>query len=221
MRILLIEDEDHIASFITKGLSSEGHVVDRVASASEGLYRGLGGEHDLILLDLMLPDQEGHVVLEKMRTERVTTPVLVLSARETIDDKVRLLDLGANDYLTKPFAYRELAARIRALTRQDQSRSDVLEVGDLVLDTRARTVTRRGRSFDLPAREFALLKYLMRHAGEVMKRQELLDAVWGINFYTESNVVDVYVLYLRRKLDVDGEPSVIETVRGVGYRVRG
>jgi len=221
VRILLIEDEDHIASFITKGLSTEGHVVDRVGSASEGLCRSLEREHDLILLDLMLPDREGHVILEKMRTERVTTPVLVVSARETVDDKVRLLDLGASDYLTKPFAYRELAARVRALTRHDHGRSDLLEVGDLALDTRARRVTRHGRSFDLPARQFALLEYLMRHADQVMTRQELLDAVWGINFYTESNVVDVYVLYLRRKLDDGGGPSVIETVRGVGYRVRG
>jgi DNA-binding response OmpR family regulator len=220
MRILLVEDEDNIASFITKGLSAEGHVIDRVTSAADALDQGMDTNLDLILLDLMLPDGDGRSVLKKVREEHVATPVVVVSARSEIDDKVDLLDMGANDYLTKPFAFRELSARVRAVTRQEQARSDVLEVGDLALDTRTRTATRGPRTVDLAAREFALLDYLMRHAGQVLARQQLLDAVWGINFYTESNVVDVYIRYLRRKLDVPGEPSVIETVRGVGYRVR-
>jgi two-component system OmpR family response regulator len=167
----------------------------------------------------MLPDGDGRDVLRKMRTGDMATPVLVVSARSEIDEKVDLLDMGANDYLTKPFAFRELAARVRALTRQEQVRSDVLEAGELTLDTRTRTASRGKRTVDLAAREFGLLEYLVRHAGQVLARQQLLDAVWGINFYTESNVVDVYVRYLRRKLDVEGAPSIIETVRGVGYRV--
>ena len=214
-----MEDEDRIASFVVKGLSSEGHIVDRAASLGEATELGGGTEHDLVVLDLVLPDGDGRSLLAELRTTRSDVPVLVLSALGEVDDKVDLLDMGANDYLAKPFAFRELAARVRALTRQDNVRSDVLEVDELTLDTRTRVVTRRERRFTLPAREFALLEYLMRHAGHVMGRQQLLDAVWGMNFYTESNVVDVYVRYLRRRLDTEDGPSVIETVRGVGYRI--
>jgi DNA-binding response OmpR family regulator len=219
VRILLVEDEDRIASFVVKGLSSEGHIVDRAASLGEATELGGGTEHDLVVLDLVLPDGDGRSLLAELRTTRSDVPVLVLSALGEVDDKVDLLDMGANDYLAKPFAFRELAARVRALTRQDNVRSDVLEVDELTLDTRTRVVTRGERRFTLPAREFALLEYLMRHAGHVMGRQQLLDAVWGMNFYTESNVVDVYVRYLRRRLDTEDGPSVIETVRGVGYRI--
>jgi DNA-binding response OmpR family regulator len=220
VRILLVEDEDRIASFVVKGLSSEGHNVDRAATRTEADCYGMGTDHDLVVLDLVLPDGDGRSLLKELRASRPDVPVLILSAQGDIDDKVELLDMGANDYLTKPFAFRELAARVRALTRQEQIRSDILEVGDLTLDTRSRVATRGDRSVDLPAREFALLEYLMRHAGQVMGRQQLLDAVWGMNFYTESNVVDVYVRYLRRRLDLPGEPSIIETVRGAGYRIR-
>lgn len=220
MRILLVEDEDRIASFVVKGLSAEGHTVDRVGSRREAGEMDLGADHDLVILDRLLPDGDGRTVLEDLRARHADVPVLVLSALGEVEDKVELLDLGANDYLAKPFAFRELAARVRALTRQEQSRPDVLEVGGITLDTRTRVVTRGGRHYDLPAREFALLAYLMRHPGQVMGRQQLLDAVWGMNFYTESNVVDVYVRYLRRRLDVEGEASVIETVRGAGYRIR-
>jgi DNA-binding response OmpR family regulator len=219
VRILLVEDEDRIASFIVKGLSSEGHIVDRARTLAEAGELGAGEEHDLVVLDLVLPDGDGRALLRELRATRVDVPVLVLSALGEVDDKVELLDMGANDYITKPFAFRELAARVRALTRQENARSDVLEVGELTLDTRTRVVTRGDRTFALPAREFALLEYLMRHVGQVLGRQQLLDAVWGMNFYTESNVVDVYVRYLRRRLDLEDGPSVIETVRGVGYRV--
>lgn len=219
MKILLVEDEERIASFIVKGLTSEGHTVDRVGTVAQAEEAGFGIGHDLVVLDLLLPDGDGRSLLEELRSTQSDVPVLVLSALGEVDDKVTLLDMGANDYLTKPFAFRELAARVRALTRQDAVRSDLLEVGDITLDTRSRVVTRRERRFDLPPREFALLEYLMRHAGQVLGRQQLLDAVWGMNYYTESNVVDVYVRYLRRRLDFEGEPSVIETVRGVGYRI--
>jgi DNA-binding response OmpR family regulator len=221
MRILLVEDEDGIASFITKGLSAEGHAVDRASSLATAAEMGAGSEHDLVVLDLLLPDGDGRDLLRDLRGSRAHVPVLVLSALGAVDDKVDLLDMGANDYLTKPFSFRELAARVRALTRQETPRSDILEVGELTLDTRSRVVTRGERRYDLAAREFALLEYLMRHPGQVLGRGQLLDAVWGYNFYTESNVVDVYVRYLRRKLDVEGEPSFIETIRGAGYRIRG
>jgi DNA-binding response OmpR family regulator len=219
MRILLVEDEDRIASFILKGLTAEGHLLERVASGSEALEPAFSGRHDLILLDLKLPDGDGREIVRRLRASRVQTPVLVLSAVGEIDDKVDLLDLGANDYLTKPFAFRELAARVRALTRPDPAHPDVLEAAGLTLDARTRLVTRGQRRYHLSAREFTLLEYLMRHAGETLERAEILEAVWGTSSYTESNVVDVYVRYLRRKLDEPESPSVIETVRGVGYRV--
>lgn len=221
MRILVIEDEDSIASFVVKGLSSEGHTVERTASAVDGAALGITYDFDLVLLDLMLPDGNGMAVLKRIRAEKPDLPVIVVSALGEIDNKVDLLDAGADDYLVKPFAFAELAARVRAAGRQGSASSHMLTVGDLTLDTRTR-VARRGadKSADLPSREFTLLEYLMRHAGQVLTRQQLLDAVWGIGFDAGSNVVDVYVSYLRRKIDRSGEPSVIETVRGAGYRVR-
>jgi len=221
VRILVVEDEDSIASFVVKGLSAEGHTVERAATAAEGAALGMTYDFDLVLLDLMLPDGSGLDVLKRIRTEKPDLPVIIVSALGEIDDKVSLLDAGADDYLVKPFAFAELAARVRAAGRQGAASSHMLAVGDLTLDTRTR-VARRDDSIevDLPSREFALLEYLMRHAGHVLTRQQLLDAVWGIGFDAGSNVVDVYVSYLRRKLDRADEPSVIETVRGAGYRVR-
>ena len=160
-------------------------------------------------------------MLKAIRVGRPDLPVIVVSALGEVDDKVDLLDAGADDYLVKPFAFAELAARVRAAARQGAASARVLTVGDLTLDTKTRVATRGDDiSVDLPSREFALLEYLMRHAGQVLSRQQILDAVWGIDFDAGSNVVDVYVSYLRRKLDRPGEPSVIETVRGAGYRVR-
>jgi two-component system OmpR family response regulator len=221
VNILLIEDEDRIAAFMLKGLSAEGHHVERAATASEGISLATTYDFDLVLLDLMLPDGHGRDVLTRIRSIRPDLPVIVVSALGDVDEKVQLLDLGADDYLVKPFAFAELAARVRAAGRQGQARGNELVVGDLTLDTRTRLATRGDDiSVDLPSREFALLEYLMRHAGHVLTRQQLLDSIWGIDFDTESNVVDVYVGYLRRKLDRPDEPSVIETVRGAGYRVR-
>jgi DNA-binding response OmpR family regulator len=219
VRILLVEDEDRIASFVVKGLSAEGHAVERATGAGEASEMAVSRDYDLILLDLLLPDGHGRDVLSKVRAAKPELPVIVLSALGEIDDKVDLLDLGADDYLTKPFSMRELSARIRASVRHGAAASHTISVGDLTLDTRTRVATRGDRASDLPSREFALLEYLMRHAGQVVTRQQLLDAVWGFDFDTGSNVVDVYVGYLRRKLDHPGEPSVIETVRGAGYRV--
>lgn len=219
MRILLVEDEARIASFVAKGLIAEGHAVEVTDSACEAVRLGVDRDYDLVLLDLLLPDGHGHDVLAAIRAARPDVPIIVLSALGEVDDKVALLDAGADDYLTKPFAMRELSARIRANTRQGRADARVLVADGVSLDTRTRVATRGEASVDLPSREFALLEYLMRHAGQVLTRQQILDAVWGFDFDTGSNVVDVYVGYLRRKLDRPGEPSVIETVRGAGYRV--
>lgn len=219
MQVLLVEDEDRIASFVVKGLQAEGHTVDRVASVASALALVSRRTFDMVLLDLLLPDGHGREVLRALRVSDREVPVIVLSALGEVDDKVDLLDLGADDYLTKPFAMRELSARIRAHARQGQPSSHVLTVGDLELDTRTRVARRGDAITDLPSREFALLEYLMRHAGQVLTRQQLLDAVWGFDFDTGSNVVDVYIGYLRRKLDEPGKASAIETVRGAGYRV--
>jgi DNA-binding response OmpR family regulator len=219
MRILLVEDEDRIASFIVKGLQAEGHIVERGASVADGKRLADERPYDLALLDLLLPDGRGEDVLAAIRAADPDMPVIVLSALGEIDDKVSLLDLGADDYLTKPFAMRELSARVRAHARHGQAASHTLVLGSLELDTRTRVARHGSVSADLPSREYALLEYLMRHAGQVLTRQQLLDAVWGFDFDTGSNVVDVYIGYLRRKLDTPGEPSVIETVRGAGYRV--
>jgi two-component system, OmpR family, response regulator len=221
MRILVVEDEDSIASFVTKGLTAEGHSVERAATVADAIGLGLTYDFDLILLDLLLPDGNGLDVLKRIRVERPEVPVIVVSALGEVDDKVDLLDAGADDYLVKPFAFAELAARVRAAARQGAASGRELVVGDMTLDTKTRVV-RRGDDVeaDLPSREFTLLEYLMRHSGQVLTRQQLRDSVWGIDFDAGSNVVDVYVSYLRRKLDRPGEPSVIETVRGAGYRVR-
>jgi len=220
VNILLVEDEDSVASFISKGLTAEGHHVERAGTAADGAALALSYDFDLVLLDLVLPDGRGEQVLARLRAEKPDVPVIVVSALGDVEDKVDLLDSGANDYLVKPFAFAELAARVRAAGRGSQASCRELRAADITLDTRTRVVTRGDRRADLPSREFALLEYLMRHAGQVMSRQQLLDAVWGIGFDTESNVVDVYVSYLRRKLDEPGTPSAIETVRGAGYRVR-
>jgi len=221
VRILVVEDEDSIASFVVKGLTAEGHTVERASTAADGIGLGTTFDFDLVLLDLLLPDGNGIDVLQQIRAVRPELPVIIVSALGETDDKVDLLDAGADDYLVKPFAFAELAARVRAATRQGAAASGELCVGDLTLNTRTR-VAHRGDDIhvDLPSREYVLLEYLMRHVGQVLTRQQLLDAVWGIGFDSGSNVVDVYVSYLRRKLDRPDEPSVIETIRGAGYRVR-
>jgi two-component system, OmpR family, response regulator len=221
VRILVVEDEDSIASFVVKGLRAEGHSVERAANAADAIALEATYDFDLVLLDLILPDARGTEVLRTIRGSKPDLPVIVVSALGEVDDKVDLLDAGADDYLVKPFAFAELAARVRAAGRQGSATSRVLVAGDTTLDTKTRVAT-RGEDIrvDLPSREFALLEYLMRHEGQVLSRQQILDAVWGIGFDAGSNVVDVYVGYLRRKLDRNGELSPIETVRGAGYRVR-
>jgi DNA-binding response OmpR family regulator len=216
MRLLIVEDEDRIAAFLVKGLRAHGYAVELARTGRDGLR--LAGElaPDGVVLDLGLPDIDGVEVLRQLRRRRNPVPVLVLTARDQVRDKVRGLDLGADDYLTKPFAFDELLARLRARLRpRDAAEASVLHAGAVGLDLHSRRARVGAREVDLTAREFALLETFLRHPGQVLSREQLLSRVWGLDFDPESNVVDVYVRYLRRKLG-DG---VVETVRGMGYRL--
>ena len=218
MRILVVEDEKKVASFIKQGLEEEGYAVDVASDGEEGLAHALAGVHDLIILDIRLPKMDGLRVLQALRQEKVSTPVLLLTVRATIEDKVLGLDAGADDYLTKPFAFQELVARVRALLRRrPEMAPTVLQVGDLILDPARRTVTRGGDKITLTPREFTLLDYFMRNPGRVLTRTMIAEHVWDYAFDTSTNVIDVYVNYLRKKIDADREPKLLQTVRGVGY----
>jgi DNA-binding response OmpR family regulator len=222
MRILVVEDERKVAKFIRQGLEEEGHTVELAADGAAALDLLLDtSPYDLVVLDLMLPGKDGLTVLRTLRERRIETPVLVLTARDALPDRVRGLDLGADDYLTKPFAFEEFLARVRALLRRATARRDpVLRVGDLTLDPATRAVTRGRRRISLTIREHALLEYFMRNAGRVLTRPMIAEHVWGLGFDPESNIIDVYVGYLRRKIDADGEPRLVQTVRGAGYTLK-
>lgn len=221
MRIVVVEDDERIASFVARGLTAQGHQVTIATNGRDGIELATEPDLDLVILDLSLPDIDGTEVLARLRGSHGLPPVLVLTARDSISDKVRVLDRGADDYMTKPFALDELLARVRVLARRaDQPAAARLERGGLVLDLGTRRASRDGHVIDLSAREFSLLAYLMRNAGQVLSRVQILAAVWEYDFDPQSNVVDVYVRYLRNKLDAPGEPSLIETVRGSGYRFR-
>ena len=216
MRILAIEDEPAILRMLERGLVAAGHQVMTAANGEDGAVLAEDESVDLILLDISLPELSGHEVLSRIRNRRSDLPVLMLTARDDLDNKVRALDAGADDYLTKPFAFEELLARIRALTRRaDQSSASQVEVGDVRLDLLARRAWRGERVIELSNREFTLLEYLLRHANQVLSRTQILFAVWEYDADPSSNVVDVYIRYLRRKL---GDPSPITTMRGAGYR---
>jgi DNA-binding response OmpR family regulator len=219
MRVLVVEDERKVASFIRQGLEEEGHTVEVAGDGLTALDLVLASPaYDLVVLDVMLPRLDGFSVLRKMRDQRVPTPVLLLTARDTVPDKVAGLDLGADDYLTKPFAFDEFLARVRALLRRGQSSAPpVLRVADLTLDPATREVRRAGRTITLTTREYALLEYFMRSAGRVLTRPMIAEHVWGLDFDAESNIIDVYIGYLRRKIDADGQPPLLHTVRGAGY----
>jgi heavy metal response regulator len=218
MRILVVEDEKKVASFIQRGLEAEHYTVDVAHDGDTGLARACDGHYDLLILDLMLPGRDGAAVLHELRARRHTLPILLLTARAAVTDKVRGLDLGADDYLTKPFEFAELLARVRALLRRGAGApAPILTLADLALDPATREVTRGGRRIELTAREFALLEYLLRNPGRVLSRAVIAQHVWGVSFDTFTNVIDVYVNYLRRKIDADFEPKLLHTVRGAGY----
>jgi DNA-binding response OmpR family regulator len=222
VRLLLVEDETRVASFVAQGLEGAGYVTDTVGTGREALDRlRAGRDWDLILLDVGLPDMDGFEVLSQVRKTDQLTPIIMLTAHGDVPSRVKGLDLGADDYLPKPFDFDELVARIRAQLRHDrQQQASVLTADDLSLDLKARRVSRGTRTFDLTSREFSLLEFFLRHQGQVLTRAQLLNGVWGYDFDPGTNVVDVYVGYLRNKLDEPGRESVIETVRGGGYRFR-
>ena len=218
MRILVIEDDPGIVRFLERGLGAHGHQILSAATGEDGVLLATNETVDLVLLDIALPGLDGHTVLARIRALHPALPVLMLTARDDLQNKVDALNAGADDYLTKPFAFEELLARIRALSRRaDQQQAAKLRAEDLEVDLVARRVRRGDQVIELSSREFALLEYFMRHAGQVLSRQQILAAVWDYTFDPESNVVDVYVRYLRNKIDRPGASSLITTVRGAGY----
>jgi len=219
VRILVVEDDRKVARFVRQGLCEEGHAVEIATDGVEALDFVLTEPaYDLIILDVMLPGQDGFGVLKTLRAHKVAAPVLILTARDSVPDRVAGLDLGADDYLTKPFAFEEFLARVRALLRRrDVVRAPILTIDNLIVDPATRRVTRGERRIDLTARQYALLEYFLRNVGRVLSRQMIAQHVWGLGFDAESNVIDVYVGYLRRKIDRDRERRLLHTVRGAGY----
>ena len=219
MYILVVEDERRLAQVIRRVLEEEGHTVDTAYDGEEGLAMALEGSHDVIVLDVLMPEMDGIEVCQALRRNRIDTPILLLTALDSVQDRVRGLDAGADDYLPKPFAFQELLARLRALGRRKvQAREpSQLQVDDLVLDLRRRRAERAGRVIELSPKEFSLLEFLMRNEGRVVTRTQILDHLWGYDYATDSNLVDVYVSYLRRKVDRGHSNKLIRTVRGVGY----
>lgn len=222
MKILVIEDDREAAAYLVKGLKENGYAVDHAADGKEGLYRAQGEDYDAAVVDLMLPHVDGLTIVKTMRASGNLTPVLILSALGEVDDRVRGLKAGGDDYLTKPYAFAELLARLEALIRRGgpDSQATVLSVADLEMDLVARKVTRAGRTIDLQPKEFSLLEYLMRHAGHVVTRTMLLENVWDYAFDPQTNVIDVHISRLRNKVDKDFEHQLIKTVRGAGYSLR-
>ncbi len=216
-RILIVEDEERIASFLAKGLRAQGYVTDIAATGSDGLARALSGDADLVILDIGLPDRDGFSVLRELRQYDRRLPVVILTARDDVEDKVAGFDEGANDYVTKPFKFDELLARVRVRLREGERApaETVMRVGDLALDLRTRRARVGQREVELSAREFALAELLFRHPGQVLSREQILNNVWGYGFDPGSNIVDVYIGYLRKKLGRDS----ITSVRGMGYRL--
>lgn len=221
MRILFAEDEDDLREITVKRLKAEGFGVDGCRDGEEALHCLELAQYNLVILDIMMPKMDGLTVLKKLRQRKNPVPVLLLTARDSISDRVNGLDSGADDYLTKPYAFEELLARIRALGRRNSTeKSDCLTAGDLSVELSSRTVTRAGKEIALSAKEFALLEALMRHKGQVLSRSQLENQVWDFGFEGGSNIVDVYIRYLRRKVDDPFEKKLIQTVRGAGYTLK-
>ncbi len=219
MRILVIEDEKRIGEFVARGLESAGYTVESAEDGASGLERVHATDYDLIVLDLMLPDMDGLKVLEKIRNRNASPPVLILSALGAVDDRVKGLERGADDYLGKPFSFTELLARVRALLRRGQPTPERLQVGDLTLDCIRRKVTRAGEPIDLAPKEFSILEYLMRNRGRPLSRTMIVEHVWDMDYDGLTNIVDVYIRHLRSKVDDRWPQKLIHTVRGVGYMI--
>ena len=224
MHILVVEDEQRLARLLQRVLTEERHTVDLAHDGVDGLDRASGDSYDLVVLDLMLPDIDGIEICRRLRSERVQTPVLMLTARGSVEDRVSGLNAGADDYLIKPFAMEELLARVNALLRRRERTPELstqLQVNDLTMDMLRREVRRAGKPIDLTPKEFALLEYLMRNPGIALTRTQILDHVWSYDFDALSNVVDIYIHYLRDKIDRGHGKPLIKTVRGVGYKIEG
>jgi two-component system, OmpR family, response regulator len=222
MKLLVIEDDREAAAYIAKGLSESGYVVDSAGDGREGLFMATSGAYDALIVDRMLPQMDGLALIAALRNAEIRTPVLILSALGAVDDRVKGLRAGGDDYLTKPFAFAELLARLEALLRRGagSAATTKLKVGELEMDLLARSVTRGGRELDLLPREFRLLEFLMRHAGQVVTRTMLLENVWDYHFDPQTNVIDVHISRLRQKIDKGFSKPLLHTVRGAGYLLR-
>jgi two-component system response regulator MprA len=220
-RILIVEDEEQIASFLRRGLASEGYEVDTAADGAAALAKAREARPDLVVLDLMLPGMDGLEVCRRLRTAHSSLPILILTARDSVSDRVQGLDAGSDDYMVKPFALAELFARVRALLRRSgPGEPETLKFADLELDTGTRQVRRTGSRIELTSKEFDLLELFLRHPRQVLSRETIYDQVWGYDFGGESNIIEVYIRYLRQKLEADGKSRMLFTVRGVGYVLR-
>jgi DNA-binding response OmpR family regulator len=221
MRILVVDDDRRLCAVIKRGLLEEAYAVDLAYDGEEGEYLAEVNQYDLIILDIMLPNKDGIEVCHELRAKRINTPILMLTAKDTVEDRVRGLDTGADDYLVKPFAFNELLARVRALLRREAiSKSPELRVGDLTLNTLTRQVWRGQRPIELTTKEYVILEYLMCHPNVVITRTMIEEHAWDYDFDSLSNLVDVYIRRLRSKIDTEGEDSLIQTVRGAGYRLK-
>ncbi len=221
MRILVVEDEKKVANFIKRGLEEERYDVDIAADGQTGLNLALANRYDAIVMDVMLPKKDGFTVVAALRSAKISTPILMLTARGTTEDRVTGLDLGADDYLSKPFHFEELAARLRSILRRSSvEKSTKLQCGDLTLDTVSHTASRWGKEIELTAREYSLLEYLMRNKGRIISRSMITQHVWQYNFDPETNIIDVYIKRLRAKIERPDAPKLLNSIRGVGYRLR-